>query len=94
MARSGVRPADLRSAEPFETVQREAADILTGRIIVGHSIANDLQVCVRRAEPATMTGHVVPDHYASGASGSRYNPCCIGCFTIRMFVCMSVDGYT
>ena len=41
---SGVRPADLRNAEPFEVVQREAAEILTGRIIVGHSITNDLQV--------------------------------------------------
>jgi DNA polymerase III epsilon subunit-like protein len=42
----------LRSAEPFEAVQREAADILAGRIIVGHSIANDLQVCLRFVRPA------------------------------------------
>jgi len=36
---------DLRAAEPFEAIQREAAEMLTGRIIVGHSISNDLQVC-------------------------------------------------
>lgn len=41
---SGVRPIDLRRAEAFEDVQKQAAAILTDRIIVGHSISNDLQV--------------------------------------------------
>lgn len=44
---SGVRPTDLRWAEAFEDIQRQAAAILTDRIIVGHSISNDLQVPCR-----------------------------------------------
>ena len=59
-----MRPADLRAAEPFEAVQREAAEILTGRIIVGHSISNDLQVsgplqqfpCFSPAEQSSFAG--------------------------------------
>lgn len=41
---SGIRPADIRSAPAFEEVQKEAAAILKNRVIVGHSISNDLKV--------------------------------------------------
>lgn len=41
---SGIRPADIRSAPLFDDVQKQAAAILTGRTIVGHSIVNDLRV--------------------------------------------------
>lgn len=41
---SGVRPKDLRNGESFETVQREVAEILQGRILVGHALRNDLKV--------------------------------------------------
>ena len=43
---SGVRPADLREdrAEPFEEVQRAAAALFEGRVLVGHAVENDLQV--------------------------------------------------
>lgn len=37
------RPADIKHAPPFEAVQREAAALLQGRVIVGHSISNDLK---------------------------------------------------
>ncbi|KAL4226191.1 REX4 [Mactra antiquata] len=41
---SGVRPSDLKKGEKFEDVQKDVADILKGRILVGHSINNDLKV--------------------------------------------------
>ncbi|KER21960.1 hypothetical protein T265_09832 [Opisthorchis viverrini] len=44
---SGVRPGDLRPdgpARPFRAVHREVAKLCKGRILVGHSIRNDLKV--------------------------------------------------
>ncbi|GFG37220.1 hypothetical protein Cfor_08439 [Coptotermes formosanus] len=41
---SGIRPKDLHNGETFETVQKEVAEILHGRILVGHALRNDLQV--------------------------------------------------
>jgi RNA exonuclease 4 len=41
---SGVRPDDLRNGESFQTVQKEVAEILKGRILVGHALRNDLKV--------------------------------------------------
>ncbi|KAJ2942430.1 hypothetical protein O0L34_g16035 [Tuta absoluta] len=41
---SGVRKEDLINAEDFTTVQKEVAEIIRGRILVGHSLKNDLSV--------------------------------------------------
>lgn len=42
---SGIRPHNLGSdALPFKQVQAEVAEMLKGRILVGHSLVNDLQV--------------------------------------------------
>jgi RNA exonuclease 4 len=41
---SGIRPKDLHNGETFETVQKEVADILHGRILVGHALRNDMKV--------------------------------------------------
>lgn len=43
---SGIRPAHIHSitAVSFKTAQREVADLLEGRIIVGHALQNDLSV--------------------------------------------------
>ncbi|ELV12658.1 RNA exonuclease 4 [Tupaia chinensis] len=41
---SGVRPEHLRQGEEFEVVQKEVAEILKGRILVGHALHNDLKV--------------------------------------------------
>ena len=41
---SGVRPQDLRGAPPFKEIQRKMADILRGRVLVGHALKNDLRV--------------------------------------------------
>ncbi|XP_031457664.1 RNA exonuclease 4 [Phasianus colchicus] len=41
---SGIRPEHLKTGEDFKTVQKEVADILNGRILVGHALHNDLKV--------------------------------------------------
>lgn len=41
---SGVRPEDLKQGEEFDVVQKEVADLLKGRILVGHALRNDLKV--------------------------------------------------
>ncbi|NXG25209.1 REXO4 exonuclease, partial [Grallaria varia] len=41
---SGIRPQNLNAGEDFKTVQKEVADILKGRILVGHALRNDLKV--------------------------------------------------
>lgn len=41
---SGIRPRDLRKAKDFWVVQKRVADIIKGRILVGHALHNDLKV--------------------------------------------------
>lgn len=41
---SGIRPQDLRNGEDFETVQREVAEILKGKILIGHALKHDTDV--------------------------------------------------
>ncbi|KOC68205.1 RNA exonuclease 4 [Habropoda laboriosa] len=41
---SGIRPHNLQDGEEFEVVQKEVADILKGRILVGHALKHDLDV--------------------------------------------------
>ncbi|KAM3825715.1 RNA exonuclease 4 isoform 1-T2 [Vipera latastei] len=41
---SGIRPEHLKTGEDFKTVQKEVADILKGRILVGHALHNDLKI--------------------------------------------------
>ena len=41
---SGIRPADLVGAPSLEAVQAKVAAMFKGRIVVGHSITNDLTV--------------------------------------------------
>ena len=41
---SGIRPEDINNADQFEIVQKEVADILKNRILVGHALKNDLSV--------------------------------------------------
>lgn len=51
---SGVRPVDLRDAPPFKEVQRKMADILRGRVLVGHALKNDLK-CLLLDHPRRHT---------------------------------------
>lgn len=41
---SGIRPEHLQRGEAFAVVQKEVAEMLRGRILVGHSLHNDLKV--------------------------------------------------
>ncbi|CBQ70803.1 related to REX4-strong similarity to X.laevis XPMC2 protein [Sporisorium reilianum SRZ2] len=40
---SGVRPQDLRNAPSFSEVQGEVANLIKGKVLVGHAIQNDLK---------------------------------------------------
>ncbi|XP_044938627.1 RNA exonuclease 4 [Mustela putorius furo] len=41
---SGIRPESLAQGERLEVIQQEVADLLKGRILVGHALHNDLKV--------------------------------------------------
>lgn len=41
---SGICPSHMRHARPFAAVQRDVARLLKGRVLVGHSVRNDLEV--------------------------------------------------
>ncbi|XP_012663679.1 RNA exonuclease 4 isoform X2 [Otolemur garnettii] len=41
---SGILPENLRQGEEIEVVQKEVAEMLKGRILVGHALHNDLKV--------------------------------------------------
>lgn len=41
---SGVRKEDMLNGEDFMTVQKEVAELIKGRILVGHSLKNDMSV--------------------------------------------------
>jgi len=41
---SGIRPEDIVDGCDFKVVQKEVSDLLHGRVLVGHSIKNDLKV--------------------------------------------------
>lgn len=40
---SGIRAKDLRGAPSFDAVQLEVAEMIKGRVLVGHAIQNDLK---------------------------------------------------
>ncbi|XP_058614165.1 RNA exonuclease 4 [Onychostoma macrolepis] len=41
---SGIRPADIENGEDIKLVKNEVAQILEGRVLVGHAIHNDLKI--------------------------------------------------
>ncbi|XP_057963756.1 uncharacterized protein LOC131154924 isoform X2 [Malania oleifera] len=41
---SGIRPRDLRKAKDFTAVQMKVAELIKGRILVGHALHNDFKV--------------------------------------------------
>ncbi|WOO83679.1 RNA exonuclease 4 [Vanrija pseudolonga] len=40
---SGVRETDIQDAPPFEEVQKKVAELVEGRILIGHAIENDMK---------------------------------------------------
>lgn len=51
---SGIRRRDLVNAHDFETVQKEVANLIEGRIVIGHAIHNDFSV-LRLSHPPERT---------------------------------------
>ncbi|XP_036607905.1 RNA exonuclease 4 [Trichosurus vulpecula] len=41
---SGIRPEDIKHGEEYQVVQKEVAELLKGRILVGHALHNDLKI--------------------------------------------------
>ena len=41
---SGIRPEDIENGEDFKKVREEVVEMVKGRILVGHSIKNDLDI--------------------------------------------------
>ncbi|EOY13140.1 Polynucleotidyl transferase isoform 4 [Theobroma cacao] len=46
---SGIRPRDLKKAKDFRAVQKKVAELIKGRILVGHALHNDLKDDARAA---------------------------------------------
>ncbi|GAB2284449.1 hypothetical protein Dimus_018900 [Dionaea muscipula] len=40
---SGIRPRNLYKAKDFQVAQKKVAELITGRILVGHALRNDLR---------------------------------------------------
>ncbi|KAL8167280.1 hypothetical protein V2J09_008779 [Rumex salicifolius] len=40
---SGIRPRDMRKAKDFRAVQKKVADLIKGKVLVGHALRNDLK---------------------------------------------------
>ena len=51
---SGLRAGDLDDAPDFESVQAKVKALLDGRVLVGHSVSNDLKY-LRLKHPAALT---------------------------------------
>ena len=41
---SGIRPHDLKNGKDFFVVQKEVADIIKDRIVIGHDLDHDFKV--------------------------------------------------
>ncbi|KAK1608044.1 hypothetical protein QYE76_031717 [Lolium multiflorum] len=41
---SGIRPKHMNKAKDFSVVQKDVADLITGRVLVGHALHHDLKV--------------------------------------------------
>ncbi|KAI8974006.1 ribonuclease H-like domain-containing protein [Trametes punicea] len=70
---SGIRPADMVHARSFEEVQKQVADILENRILVGHAVHNDLKaLLLSHPRPHTRdTQSLAHKHKLPSARGRR-----------------------
>lgn len=60
--------------EEFEVVQREVADLLKGRILVGHALHNDLKVSARASVPHGIGGAARSESRGRGCRPARRQP--------------------
>ncbi|VUZ44941.1 unnamed protein product, partial [Hymenolepis diminuta] len=65
---SGIRPRDMMNALPFKVVRNDVMQIIRNRIIVGHSINNDLKVLKLR-HPRSLIRDTNTTPYAKIAAG-------------------------
>ncbi|CBY20936.1 unnamed protein product [Oikopleura dioica] len=65
---SGVRPKDLKDAQPFEALRKKVKEFLDGKILVGHGLSNDLK-CLKINHPATDIRDTA--NYFKNAKGSK-----------------------
>lgn len=63
---SGIRPRDLVNGAHIDIVRQEVAELFKGRIVVGHSIMNDLQALFLRHPKRDIrdTSHYFKRHFA------------------------------
>lgn len=73
---SGVRSKNLRDAIIFEQCQSEVAELLRGRVLVGHALKNDLDVLLLSHHPAMVrdTARYPPYMRALGTGGGKLRP--------------------
>ncbi|KAM3184937.1 hypothetical protein ACTXT7_007409, partial [Hymenolepis weldensis] len=65
---SGIRPQDMVNALPFKVVRNDVMQIIRNRIIVGHSINNDLKV-LKLKHPRSLIRDTNTTPYAKIAVG-------------------------
>ncbi|CAG5114408.1 Oidioi.mRNA.OKI2018_I69.chrUn_2.g17223.t1.cds [Oikopleura dioica] len=65
---SGVRPKDLKDAQPFESLRKKVKEALAGKILVGHGLSNDLK-CLKINHPASDIRDTA--NYFKNAKGSK-----------------------
>ncbi|KAI0332925.1 ribonuclease H-like protein [Cubamyces sp. BRFM 1775] len=70
---SGIRPTDMVNAKSFEEVQKQVADLLKDRILVGHAVHNDLKaLLLSHPRPLTRdTQSLSHKHKLPSARGRR-----------------------
>ncbi|TEB37933.1 ribonuclease H-like protein [Coprinellus micaceus] len=67
---SGVRPGDMVHAKSFEDIQKQVADLLKDRILVGHAVYNDLKaLLLSHPHPCTLDTQILS--YKSGLTKSK-----------------------
>jgi RNA exonuclease 4 len=52
---SGIREEDILSAPQFEVVQKQVAELVEGRVLIGHAISNDTKVDPTRYQRRLLT---------------------------------------
>jgi hypothetical protein len=69
-----VRASDMIDAKSFEVVQKEVAEIVEGKILIGHAVENDTRVRhLGTRHERTLTRSAGLASFASVAVAERYS---------------------
>ncbi|KAK9728607.1 3'-5' exonuclease [Basidiobolus ranarum] len=66
---SGIKPNHVRSAPPFAKVQKEVAELINNRVLVGHSIHHDLEALKLEHPPELIRDTSLYHHYRAVVDG-------------------------